>query len=119
MRILFIHNNFPGQYRRILERLKDDRNYELRAATLASNKQPMTIPAVGYKLHREPAATTHPPIATSTVSSSAMRPGCSMRSPACPSVPRSRPSCPPPATAPRACSPSAWTPGAWCPTSTG
>src|SRR5690606_6659530 len=62
MRILFIHNNFPGQYRRILERLKDDKNYELRAATLTSNKQPIAIPAVGYRLHREPAQSTHPAV---------------------------------------------------------
>ena len=60
MRILFIHNNFPGQYRRIVERLKGDRNYDLLSASLASNTQPSPIRYVRYKPHREPSKDIHP-----------------------------------------------------------
>lgn len=60
MRILFIHNNFPGQYHRIVRRLKGDKNYDMLSASLVENNQPAPIKRIGYKLHREPAPATHP-----------------------------------------------------------
>jgi len=60
MRILFLHNNFPGQYRRLAEHLGRQDGFELLAGTLASNKQPTPVRRVLYKPHREPSETTHP-----------------------------------------------------------
>lgn len=60
MRVLFIHNNFPGQYRRIVERLKGNKHYDLLSASLATNTQPAPIKFVRYKPHREPSKNIHP-----------------------------------------------------------
>ena len=60
MRILFLHNNFPGQYRRLMGALKDEPGFELIAATLASNKQTVPIRRIDYSPHREPTQTIHP-----------------------------------------------------------
>jgi glycosyltransferase involved in cell wall biosynthesis len=60
MRILFIHNNFPGQYRRILARIKNDPAYELLSASLDTNSQPAVIDRLSYRLHREPSKNIHP-----------------------------------------------------------
>jgi glycosyltransferase involved in cell wall biosynthesis len=60
MRILFVHNNFPGQYRRIVERLRGDKNYNLLSASLAKNEQPAVISRVGYKPHRTASTQIHP-----------------------------------------------------------
>lgn len=59
MRILFIHDNFPGQYRRIANRLARDRDYELLSGSLSTNQQPAPIRRVEYTLHRKPHETTH------------------------------------------------------------
>lgn len=60
MRILFLHNNFPGQYRRIANHLKGMDGVELVGGTLASNSQDIGIRKVGYELHREVAQGIHP-----------------------------------------------------------
>lgn len=53
MRILFHHNNFPGQYRRILKYLGTRRGYKMSCLTLSSNQQEITIPRVNFKPHRQ------------------------------------------------------------------
>ncbi|NVJ97143.1 MAG: glycosyltransferase [Alphaproteobacteria bacterium] len=61
MRILFMHNNFPGQYRRILQYIKDNKTgIDMTAATLVSNEQDFGIKRVNYKPHRKPTEKIHP-----------------------------------------------------------
>ncbi len=61
MKILFIHNNFPGQYRRLYRYLKNDPAVdEMVVCTLETNKQEFDLPRVVYKPHREPAQGIHP-----------------------------------------------------------
>ena len=60
MKILFIHNNFPGQYRRIYQYLSQFPDYEMAVATLATNKQDFDLPSVRYRPHREPRNNIHP-----------------------------------------------------------
>ncbi|UTW56260.1 glycosyltransferase [Kordiimonas sp. SCSIO 12610] len=60
MRILFMHNNFPGQYRRIANYLKKNSNHEMAVATLETNKQQYNLPKVTYAPHREARKDTHP-----------------------------------------------------------
>jgi len=63
MRILFVHNNFPGQYRRIMSYL-DERpklGVEMFAATLETNRQVTPVKqTLKYKPHREPRKDIHP-----------------------------------------------------------
>lgn len=63
MRILFLHNNFPGQYKRIMHYLHE--NYaddvEMYAATLEKNKQKtLAKKTVFFKPHREATKNIHP-----------------------------------------------------------
>lgn len=60
MRILFVHNNFPGQYARIVRHLKGRRDVDMLSASLASNKQPPLIKRVEYTPHRDVRKDTHP-----------------------------------------------------------
>lgn len=60
MRILFVHNNFPGQYARIVHHLKGRRDVDMLSGALASNKQPAPIKRVGYTPHREARKDIHP-----------------------------------------------------------
>jgi glycosyltransferase involved in cell wall biosynthesis len=60
MRILFMHNNFPGQYRRIAEYLKKNTKYQMGVSTLETNKQQYNLAKATYKPHREPREGTHP-----------------------------------------------------------
>ncbi|MDG4675990.1 glycosyltransferase [Shinella sp. 838] len=60
MRILFVHNNFPGQYARIVHHLKGRRDIDMLSGSLASNKQPASIKRVGYTPHREARNNIHP-----------------------------------------------------------
>lgn len=48
MRILFIHNNFPGQYRRLYQYLAQFPEYELMVATLDSNSQDTPLKTLRY-----------------------------------------------------------------------
>lgn len=60
MRILFLHNNFPGQYRRIAGYLRGVEGVELLAGTLKSNEQDFGIRRVNYALHRDVTEKIHP-----------------------------------------------------------
>lgn len=60
MKILFMHNNFPGQYRRIVKYLQPKKKVEMFAATLESNNQKFDMPRVNFKPHREPRENIHP-----------------------------------------------------------
>lgn len=60
MRILFVHNNFPGQYARIVRHLKGRRDVDMLSGSLASNKQPAPIKRIGYTPHREARKDIHP-----------------------------------------------------------
>ncbi len=53
MRILFMHNNFPGQYRRIYKYLEQFKDYRMAVVTLKTNKQSFNLPRVDFALHRE------------------------------------------------------------------
>ncbi|RAH97095.1 hypothetical protein DLJ53_30560 [Acuticoccus sediminis] len=64
MRILFLHNNFPGQYRRIANHLKSIDGVEMLAGTLASNQQDIGIKKIPYELHRDVAKGIHPTLVT-------------------------------------------------------
>lgn len=60
MQILFMHNNFPGQYRRITKFLAPKKKVKMFAATLETNNQLFSQKRVNYKPHREPHRSTHP-----------------------------------------------------------
>jgi glycosyltransferase involved in cell wall biosynthesis len=60
VRVLFLHNNFPGQYRRLAAALKAEPGFELACATLATNKQQLGIRRVDYTPAREPLAGLSP-----------------------------------------------------------
>lgn len=60
MRILFLHNNFPGQYRRLMTALAAEPGIEMVAGTLASNRQAVPISRVNYTPHREVTKGIHP-----------------------------------------------------------
>ncbi len=60
MRILFLHNNFPGQYRRLMLALSGEPGIEMVAGTLGANKQPIPISRVNYAPHREVTRGIHP-----------------------------------------------------------
>ena len=60
MKILFMHNNFPGQYRRITKFLAPKKKVKMFAATLESNQQKFPQKRVDYKPHREARKNIHP-----------------------------------------------------------
>ena len=60
MKILFMHNNFPGQYRRIAPYLKQDPKIKMAALTLKSNDQQIDIPTIRYMQHRQATNKIHP-----------------------------------------------------------
>ncbi len=60
MKILFLHNNFPGQYRRIAGFLRELEGVELVAGTLASNKQDFGVRRIDYAPHRDVTEKIHP-----------------------------------------------------------
>ena len=60
MKILFLHNNFPGQYRRIAGFLRELDGVELIAGTLASNKQDFGVRRINYAPHRDVTDKIHP-----------------------------------------------------------
>ncbi|MEM6761612.1 MAG: glycosyltransferase [Pseudomonadota bacterium] len=64
MRILFLHNNFPGQYRRISAYLKNVSGVELVAGTLKSNEQQFNVRRIDYAPHRDVTEKIHPTLVT-------------------------------------------------------
>lgn len=60
MRILFVHNNFPGQYQRIVRHLKNRPGIDMLSGSLASNQQSAPITRIGYTPHREASDKIHP-----------------------------------------------------------
>ncbi|MEM0908473.1 MAG: glycosyltransferase [Pseudomonadota bacterium] len=64
MKILFLHNNFPGQYRRIAGHLRGVDGVEMLAGTLTSNQQDFGIKRITYKPHREVTEKIHPTLVT-------------------------------------------------------
>lgn len=60
MRILFLHNNFPGQYRRIAAHLKSVEGVEMLACTLRTNQQNVGVQRIDYAPHREVTPKIHP-----------------------------------------------------------
>lgn len=63
MKILFLHNNFPGQYRRIAQHLRERGGHELVAGTLHSNQQQFGVRRVDYAPHRDVTQGIHPTLA--------------------------------------------------------
>ena len=60
MQILFMHNNFPGQYQRIHKFLARKKKVKMYAATMESNSQHFDLKRVNYKPHRDANENTHP-----------------------------------------------------------
>ncbi len=60
MKILFSHNNFPGQYRRLMGHIADKKGVRAATITLKSNKNRYALPRVDFELHREPKKEIHP-----------------------------------------------------------
>jgi glycosyltransferase involved in cell wall biosynthesis len=60
MRILFLHNNYPGQYLNLQPFLAKNRNAQCAALTLDTNGQTIAIPAARFKPHRQAKAEVHP-----------------------------------------------------------
>lgn len=59
MRVLFLHNNFPAQYRHVARKLAQNKN---NTVVFASHRAVEKIPGVSnllYKPHREPRKETH------------------------------------------------------------
>jgi len=65
MRILFLHNNFPGQYRRIASHLQGAEDVEMVAGTLKSNGQEFGVRRIDYEPHREVTKGIHPMVGPS------------------------------------------------------
>ncbi|MEW9617706.1 glycosyltransferase [Shinella sp. S4-D37] len=68
MRILFVHNNFPGQYARLVRHLKGRRDIDMLSGSLSSNKQPALIKRVEYTPHREVRKDIHPALSYTEMS---------------------------------------------------
>lgn len=62
MKILFMHNNFPGQYRRITSFLAKKKSVKMFATTLETNSQKYAIKDVRYKPHRAVTKNIHPAV---------------------------------------------------------
>lgn len=60
MRLLFLHNNFPGQYARIIRHLSGRKGFEILAVSRAGNRQPSPVPRIDYEPHRRASEQVHP-----------------------------------------------------------
>ncbi|TNE65701.1 MAG: glycosyltransferase [Alphaproteobacteria bacterium] len=65
MKILFAHNNFPGQYRRLISYIDPMKDVRSDVVTLESNQNKFPLVRVNFKPHREPRADIHPALASS------------------------------------------------------
>jgi glycosyltransferase involved in cell wall biosynthesis len=59
-KILFLHTNFPAQYRRLVPYLKESGGFDIRAGSEASNPQKIEVPHVRFTQHREARSNIHP-----------------------------------------------------------
>ncbi len=59
-KILFLHTNFPGQYRRLAPYLKESGDFDVRAGTLKSNAQKIEFTHVKFEKQREARENIHP-----------------------------------------------------------
>src|SRR3546814_13874542 len=59
MKYLFVHQNMPGQYKHICQRLADDKNNTVVFITKREGLDLPNIAKVLYKPQREPAESTH------------------------------------------------------------
>lgn len=59
-KILFLHTNFPGQYRRLAPYLKEGGGFDVRVGTLKSNAQKIEFTHVKFEKQREARADIHP-----------------------------------------------------------
>ncbi|WP_262689462.1 glycosyltransferase [Kordiimonas aestuarii] len=62
MKILFSHNNFPGQYRRLSGYIEGMKDVQAAAITLETNQNKFALPRVPFKPHREPRKDVHPAV---------------------------------------------------------
>ncbi|SEQ08410.1 Glycosyltransferase involved in cell wall bisynthesis [Faunimonas pinastri] len=60
MRILFVHQNFPGQYKHIVEALAREPGHELVALTINNHPVPQAVRKVLYKPARSSSTEIHP-----------------------------------------------------------
>jgi len=59
-KILFLHTNFPGQYRRLAPYLKESGGFDVRAGTLKSNEQKIEFTHVKFEKQRDAREDIHP-----------------------------------------------------------
>ncbi|MCJ9430769.1 glycosyltransferase [Kordiimonas marina] len=64
MKILFSHNNFPGQFRRLVSYIEPMKDVEAMAVTLETNKNKFPLPRAVFRPHREPTDKIHPAVVT-------------------------------------------------------
>ncbi len=60
MRLLFLHNNFPGQYARIIKHLNGRKGIDILAVSRAGNRQPSPVRRIDYEPHRSVCEQVHP-----------------------------------------------------------
>jgi glycosyltransferase involved in cell wall biosynthesis len=60
MRILFLHQNFPGQFLHIAREVHANGKNDVRAITDAANQRPSLVPTRRYHFQNESAASNHP-----------------------------------------------------------
>ena len=60
MRLLFLHNNFPGQYARIIKHLTGRKGIDILAVSRAGNRQPSPVRRIDYEPHRSVCEQVHP-----------------------------------------------------------
>ncbi len=62
MKILVSHNNFPGQYRRLMAYVEPMKDVEVATVTLTGNKNKYSLPRVNFAPHRPAHKEIHPAV---------------------------------------------------------